>query len=832
MKRFWRTISVLGVVTSVVLLVYVLLLPVIAKSAVIGLLEDSGLTDSTTNISSVSPWALQMNDVAIGKDDRIHCDSVIVTYEPIGLSGGRVNKVRVINGQWDIHVRDGKIDWGFESKSSEKSKFDPGVDSIVFDSLMLVVHWEDRTYRVPARGSVVNAGMANLKIDLLVDLLHSSVPVTGDLNLISGDVKVGVNVDRVAGSPELLRDLDVQFQQTEASAKVVASVSGDGWKLSHFQAEMAAKAVDDEKNRVDITWLLAGKLPRWLQKHAADVGVDVLDLGSVKVSGAGIAKYESGKVLESLQIDVSKLNVSVPRGDVSFPWTGMDMLHTVIDMDFKGVVTRDAMALTVIPGGTFDVGQLRTESVSCDNVNLAVDERESQPLLGVRFASEPGDEPRVRVAGVLKTTMPVTLNAGPVDCSLDQASVSVSAAIHDDRPLSIDGEVHARGPRFNHADAELRMSDFSLRIPVTLNSGDVDPGEFQIGSVLWRKTNMGRIEGAARSVDMGIDAKARWQLTDESALSAHVAIGTDGEDLIDLKLPMIELAGDGPIEKALADNLGIDLRGKVSLNAIIPVENRPSITIDVRDLTLASNDWDASVEGVRGSVRINSLVPLTSPGSQRLSMTKAKLGELELGEGDLRFHIESAKRFFVERARWNWGPSTATQGIFRIHGFRVDFDDPIISTEVFAEQLQVSTWLELITGGKVTGDGLLNGRWPVSFRPNEKVKLRFDRGFLYAKPVKGSIRVLDKKVVTDHIRAGDALNEMIARAAEDFEYWSLTFDFIERDKDIQMRLTARGQGKQGDNPLPIDPLTININNFGHLVNLALIKARSGSSQPK
>jgi hypothetical protein len=204
-----------------------------------------------------------------------------------------------------------------------------------------------------------------------------------------------------------------------------------------------------------------------------------------------------------------------------------------------------------------------------------------------------------------------------------------------------------------------------------------------------------------------------------------------------------------------------------------------------------------------------------------------------LNDGVVAFEIESPDSVFIEATNWSWGD----KGKFWTHAVRFDPNHPRLDAQVFIEELALDEWLNVISDGRISGQGRLFGRIPVTYQPDAERRLLFGRGFLYTQPEAGTLQMHNTEWVTNTLLADpqftrDAaarqLRDRIIDSLKDFRYEQLAFEFIPRENDLQLKMVATGRG-QGPGGVPLAPLTVNLNGYDQVLNNNVLP-KLGSSQ--
>jgi hypothetical protein len=268
--------------------------------------------------------------------------------------------------------------------------------------------------------------------------------------------------------------------------------------------------------------------------------------------------------------------------------------------------------------------------------------------------------------------------------------------------------------------------------------------------------------------------------------------------------------------------------GSLALDGHLRIDgNRmvPDLQLTFTDAGLRHRHWNVEAEGISGSLRFKGLAPMSTPGGQRIVIEQARFGKLGLADGLVLFTIERPDSVLVERAEWRVAGGTRV----RTMPFRFDPGAPVISTEVYAENIALSEWLPLLTDDRATGDGVVYGRLAVTLRPVGPGRLlTLGEGYLYAAPGRGWFAVRDVTMLetvlegslagADHDGYQDQIKRRLVEALQDFEYSQLRVELIEEGEEVLCRAATSGKGRRGDDPQEIEELVIRIHDFNGVLN--------------
>jgi hypothetical protein len=305
----------------------------------------------------------------------------------------------------------------------------------------------------------------------------------------------------------------------------------------------------------------------------------------------------------------------------------------------------------------------------------------------------------------------------------------------------------------------------------------------------------------------------------------HLATGLRVEALQDwVSLP------DWNVVQPLLPGMGaVDWAGEVRLHFRHEF-NQSAAKLDIRDLHIALAEPPLTVRGLTGSIHFDRLPQIQTPSRQHLHIAHADSGVLALSDARIEFRVEDPDSLYIEQATGQM----ATGGHVHIQGARLHPATRQGRVDLQFEQTDVIALLARLTEENITGNGLFNGRIPISF---DGGPIRLGNGYLYSAPAPGRLQIRNEEwldlltlYISDALGDHPYLNLAVARVQEalrDFEYHHLSIDFTEGWQGTSARIELRGKGVQGDPPQEIAALILNINDIDELLNRFLAVQETG-----
>jgi len=376
----------------------------------------------------------------------------------------------------------------------------------------------------------------------------------------------------------------------------------------------------------------------------------------------------------------------------------------------------------------------------------------------------------------------------------------------------------------------VRVEGISLSLPASAGTETTKEGRFAVETVACSGIERPGPSGRLSFHDNHFRTEGIWQLLEVSPLSFKTNLAFEngiprGE--AQLVQDWSPLPGRDELVRLVPWLEDIKFSGETRACATVSVAGpviTPRVEVSLRDGAVFSREKDVDVTGIAGSVIINSLEPVATPGNQAITVEHFRAGEFEAQKGLLVFRLEDRDRLFLEMMQWRLPEG----GMLSLRGTRFDLTKKSTRLDVYLEKVDFVALLSRMTDGKIDGSGLVNGRIPVSY---ENGRVMLGNGYIHALPGTGRLGIRDEEWMNtlmhyvNEAMAGHAYLEIVAdrmeEALRDFIYDYLTVDLRRVNGETSARVELRGEGARGDPPQEIGSLVLNINNLEEVINRAL-----------
>ncbi len=306
----------------------------------------------------------------------------------------------------------------------------------------------------------------------------------------------------------------------------------------------------------------------------------------------------------------------------------------------------------------------------------------------------------------------------------------------------------------------------------------------------------------------------RFSLTEETKL-----------ETVDPRLAAYRFAGD------------VTLKGRIQWEAGKTSER---LEVQLDDLDAAQKQGNAGLKGLSGTLTFSGLAPLQTAGVQRLTVAELYTGIFKGTDARVDLEVENSESIRIQRAECTWAGGKVWAADARIRRMHPHADPGgerfwRADVKVHAEGLRLQELLDLVYPGRVKGKGRMYGELPVTYQSNRRLPV-FGEGFLEARPPTGWLQFqeedaklllgIETVVPLEKATTQEVAKLLAMRALQDFAYEALRCEFLKTEKQGWIgRVTVRGHGPRGEDPIPIGGLTITDNDLDRWLYLAMFEYR-------
>ena len=287
-------------------------------------------------------------------------------------------------------------------------------------------------------------------------------------------------------------------------------------------------------------------------------------------------------------------------------------------------------------------------------------------------------------------------------------------------------------------------------------------------------------------------------------------------------MPPLRLQGDEEWYPQLPAMDGLRLTGTLTAEGDLSLDRQGVRTPCRLGLTEGELTWPQqklTVSGLELDLRLEDMLQARTAPFQALRFAKAVIQDITVDGGQIVFAAAGPESFSLLRCELNWcGGQVHTQAV-QLNPRNLDLD-----LVLFAENVAFIRALNLVKGFKAKGNGVLNGKLPISYH---KGRLTYANGYLYSVPGQpGSLQLESTGWLTSAVPADNpayAELQQAEKALEDFRLDVFRLEFTGKQAGTPgAKIRLAGEGVNGK-----APVTLNLNVNGPIEEVLNVGLRLG-----
>ncbi|MCI0632164.1 MAG: YdbH domain-containing protein [Phycisphaerales bacterium] len=540
----------------------------------------------------------------------------------------------------------------------------------------------------------------------------------------------------------------------------------------------------------------------------------------------------------SLDVD---LQLSAPH-ELVLPWKNLALTGLQTDLHLHADLRPGELKLHALSNHGSIVSSIHADTIrigegpaltSISAPVLQVTQPASRPLLRVAYGAElePGYWLDAEIASLHDLSFTTEAGNGAIE--------HLAARVQLDAPKSaemiLDAELSVNNGSFTSDSPDVSLAGISATVPIAINLPSSDSGQFSIQSIAWRGVEWPPLAGSIRANGRRIDADATWPFMTGAvaATTAWMELGPNGiRGELSSNIPPFNLdeSSSSTIQTLVPQLNRVDISGTWSADARITIENgrlQPFVRLSAQNAGFSHSDWPAAIDSASGALTFDGFAPLSMPGPQRIDIHDARIGDLDVRDALVIFEVVNPNTVAVHQASW----SMLELGQFHAEPFRLDPARPQIHAQLHVENASLDRWLNLVSDGRMSGQGTLVGSIMLSIDPQADQTMNFGQGLLHAQPSFGWFAINDPKAIERLIDQGNwqlgnnehaaAVRDRVVQALSNFEYSLLRFELTPSGDEVRCRVHTIGKGGGSADAQELD-LTLNLNSFDLLLRAAVL----------
>lgn len=813
--------------------------PALAERAVARALAERGLAEARFEVAHVGLAELRLVHVVLGPD--LEADAITLSYDPLELvTAGRARTLALTGARWTL-PRDERalaesslgrlLELGEDATHHDRSASAPPLDRIELDGARviapglgaleldadvslaredgaLVLRSDETGLTLSARARTDHAAdRTELELELRADggtTLRGTVEIDrADRTSAPGALRFDVRGRVPAALATRLSPALYVTGEPRVRASGALRRDGDRWAITELSADAKLPHVFVPEAELDLVAVSAalrgeGTLEGSIGTPSLVLALDDRSrLRAARVATPSV-RLERIEIPAALRLDAGAHGARVSFADPSVPLRAHLGAFVVGEGDAELRLEEGAAPIALSPRAPDRAVLLDVDPHGVARIALSL------------------DAPRARARGLLRASSvhargPIELELGP---EAHGARPRLSIALRVDAPRAVqpDGEIALRGAR---VDLPLRWDEHRTVVA---------DGRVRARELRFRDVSLGPSAGTLRlSPDrLVIRASGAATATARYALALSVALD-EGRSTLDVDVPVSTIARADAASRLLASLTDMTITGRAggSLHVDLARPGEGDARFVLEGASIEQRASGVRAKGVRGTIALASLDPLSSAGLDALAWQEIALGSAAtVREGSARLRFDRGGGVRIEDARAALGGGTISAAPF---AFDVDDESPEATLRLALEGVSVGRVLELLSQGRARGNGHLDGRVELRVRMGERPRVVLGGGRLAARGP-GHFRIDElparATIETDleSVRGGEWIERRVVAALADFRYSDLALDLVPEGGTTHLRAHVTGRGNQ--TPQELD-LTLDVRGLQPVLDQAL-----------
>lgn len=392
--------------------------------------------------------------------------------------------------------------------------------------------------------------------------------------------------------------------------------------------------------------------------------------------------------------------------------------------------------------------------------------------------------------------------------------------------------IHVEVAHLSQGESEISAGRVRSDVAMSLDAKGSPRASGRIRAVrtAWRDVPLGATRGtiaiSSERLALAFDGRAT------GAAPFHVAasVGLEREGgRVDVSVPLSHVGAHDALHRALLAATDLRVLGRAGGEMHVGLGPRgvSSAELVLEGATVDDALGRGTARGVRGAIHLAGLDPAVSADSDRLTWSSLSLADaVQLRHGSARLRIEPSGSVTIADAETRVGG-----GVVRVAPFAVDPEHPDVLLDLAIDGVDVRRLAEVVSKGRVSGTGRLDGRIAVRVAMGEEPRVELGRGSLSSRgPGRIRIRELPSASAVptnvEVLQDGEWIHQRVLAALADFEYSRLALELC--DTEGQRTLRAHVAGRGARTPQELD-LTLNVRGVQSAIDQTLRLWKRGNA---
>jgi hypothetical protein len=643
-----------------------------------------------------------------------------------------------------------------------------------------------------------------------------------------------VSLDRIELRAVELKNPDWGSASTVSAVYSISSLlKGRIHSLTILNAQWRLDEADDKPSEA------AGEGEGRQFELPLDLPLDQLTLRNVMI----VVPAESGPQRILINGSIKRVSPStfhvdlgvVGDSQVMFRHEGLEAAGLVMQVRLSVRSSRREIVIAAREGNIIGLDRISfkagTTALDSTAVRLLMEQGEQEPLARIARGRS---SPMVRVAAEFKSSSAITVdsNRGRIFVPTLRAAAQVESDPRAALVARMDIGVQGASLRSDEIGG-FGIVGLNALIPIDFNVPVARRGPVSADAILWRGAQFEEFAGSLGAAEGFLDVDVEGSLGGGARLAINAGFDFSDGFAGDVAafIPPFQLTDAENLRRIIPQLREAQIDGTYTMNAQFLLRDGaidPYVHFKASNAKIYNTQWPLAIDSADADVVFTSLAPLRTPPGQRITVHQARVGKLEVDGGDIAFQVQDVSGTRVEDLRWSMG----AYGDFRASPFSMHLLHPQFESTLRASNVGVGAWLDLLSDGRASSDGMLSGTIALRVDSSLRQPVRVLGGHLEGQPSAGNVAVEDARMLSRFLDRSAAhavaqeqwevVRTRLVDALADYRYSMLQVDFLPEDDDVTCRIQTSGRGRRGEEAQEIGLLTINVRHFNEVLNEVML----------
>lgn len=364
-------------------------------------------------------------------------------------------------------------------------------------------------------------------------------------------------------------------------------------------------------------------------------------------------------------------------------------------------------------------------------------------------------------------------------------------------PVIINGDLQASRAAVADSRRSWKADGINARVPISWPLSKVAlPGDVTVGSLHWRRHDLGGIRGTLqqRAGGLSMTAEHTSQLFPGLIVLITGRLDPDGGSL-DWRVPAYRTGAAIDLGRFFPKAAGYEFNGQIKAKGRLVFKGssaRGWVEAGLDDGHIRHPGSGLNLNGIRAGVQFKNILKMETDPGQFIHIRDLQMGTIQGSDLNAAFQIKEPDTIRIEGADMAW-----CGGTIRTSGIDLREPDDTIEAVVIGKDLNPVMVMQQLGVVQGKGRGTVSGKIPFTWR---KGLLRFDSGRLASPPGQSGTIQLERLGGSEYLYSGlpegtpqRSQLDIALEALKDYTYERIELRLESEREELLLRLRLNGK---------------------------------------